>query len=119
MDTHHLAFMRLHLLIIMIKARLEGYPVGKFRKKAVLDNAAELHRQTSDISFKIPGSRSVNHLFKERVKLLCVMAAAMISDDYPLGVHRRAAILDNIDSIVDTAFPHAKLDIFQDIFKAA
>ncbi|MCG8615034.1 MAG: hypothetical protein MI802_02350 [Desulfobacterales bacterium] len=119
MDSHHLSFMRLHLLIIMIKARLDGYPVGIFRKRAVLENATELHRQTADISFKIPGSRSLNHLFKERVKLLCVMATAMISDDYPLGVHRRAAILENIDSIVDTAFPHKELQIYHDLFKAA
>lgn len=119
MDTPHLFFFRLHLLIIMVKARLEGYPVGSYRKSAVLENAAELNRLASDIAITVPGTRSCNHLFKERVKLLSVMATAMISDEYPLGVHRRAAIQENIDSIAETAFPQKDLTLFHDIFKAA
>lgn len=119
MDTPHLFFFRLHLLIIMVKSRLEGYPAGVFRTNAALENTAELQRLAADLSVTVPGGRSANHLFKERVKLLCIMATAMMSDGYPLGVHRRAAILENIDIIANTAFPHKKLTLFHDILKAA
>ncbi|MCG8633687.1 MAG: hypothetical protein MI863_07655 [Desulfobacterales bacterium] len=119
MDALHLFRMRLHLLIIMVKARLEGYPVGRFRKEAVLENASLLHQETLRIDIRLPGSKSSNHLLKERVKLLSVMATAMISDEYPLGVHRRAAVLDNIESIVATVFPKQDFTLFHDILKAA
>ncbi len=119
MNALHLFRMRLHLIIIMVKARLEGYPVGKFRKEAVLENASLLHKDSLRIDIRLPGSKSSNHLLKERVKLLSVMATAMISDDYPLGVHRRAAILDNIESIIATAFPKQDFSFFHEILKAA
>ena len=119
MDALHLFRMRLHLLIIMVKARLEGYPVGRFRKEAVLENASLLHQETLRIDIRLPGSKSSTHLLKERVKLLSVMATAMISDEYPLGVHRRAAVLDNIESIVATVFPKQDFTLFHDILKAA
>lgn len=119
MDACHIFRMRLYLLIVMVKARLAGYPVGKFRKQAVLENAAMLHRDISKIDIRFSASTSSNHLFKERVKLLSVMATAMISDDYPLGVHRRAAILDNIEIITKTAFPKQEFALVHEILKAA
>ena len=119
MDRRHLFQMRLQLMIIMVKARLEGYPTGKFRKEAILRNAEQLHRDVSRLDIRVPGSRGANHLFKERVKLLCVMAGALVSDDYPLGIHRRDAVLDNIERIVDIVFPHQDFSQFHTVLKAA
>ncbi|MDD9304711.1 MAG: hypothetical protein HUK40_21145 [Desulfobacter sp.] len=119
MDQTYLFRMGLQLMIIMVKAKLEGYPVGKYRKKAVLENAAWIHKNISTINILIPGSTPSDHLFKERVRLLSVMASAMFSEDYPLGIHRREAVLDNIDSIIKTFFSNQDFSIYHRILKAA
>jgi hypothetical protein len=119
MDDHHLFLMRLHLLIVMVKATLKGYPGGDFRKNAALDTAALIFKAIPDINFSFLGSRASSHLFTERVKLLSVMATAIISEDYPLGVHRREAVLDNIEVISQTAFPSQELFLFHDVLMAA
>ncbi len=119
MDSLHIFRMRLHLLIIMVKAKLKGYPVGELRKEAVLENAARLHQDLAKADIKFPGTRTSTHLFKERVRLLSVMATAIISDDYPLGIHRREAVLDNIEIIIETAFPKQDLPLFYEILMAA
>lgn len=111
--------MRLHLLVIMVKAALKGYPTGRFRKAAVLENAAAVHRLVSDISVPFFKPNTSSHLFKERVKLLSVMATAIINDDYPLGIHRREAVLDNIDVICETVFQDSELYIFPEVLKVA
>jgi len=41
---------RLHLLVIMSKAYLQGMPVGDYRKKAIIDNAHHLFYQSLHIS---------------------------------------------------------------------
>ena len=119
MDSLHIFRMRLHLLIIMVKAKLKGYPVGEFRKEAVLENAARLHQDLANPEIKFSGNQTSTHLFKERVRLLSVMATAIISDDYPLGIHRREAVLDNIEIIIETAFPKQDLPLFHEILMAA
>ena len=118
-DPSHLFYQRLYLIIIMVKAKLKGYPTGTFRKSAVLENAAHLHKCCLRIDISLPGSRSSQHLFKERVKLLSVMATAMISDEYPLGLHRREAVLENIETIIQTAFPKQEFPLYHDILMAA
>jgi len=118
-DPTFLFRQRLCLLIVMVKARMKGYPVGEFRKSAVLENAAHLHKACARIDITLPDSRASVHLFKERVKLLSIMATAMISDDYPLGLHRRDAVLENIESILAAAFPQQELPFFHDILMAA
>lgn len=116
---HHLFRLRLHLLIIMVKAALNGYPVGEYRKKAVLKNAAVVHNLLSDLDVSLLDLSAPSHLFKERVKLLCVMATAIISEDYPLGIHRKKAVLDNIDAVCEQAFPQQDMTVFQDVLKVA
>jgi len=111
--------LRLSLLIVVVKASLKGYPQGEFRKSAALENAAKLHRMVSQIDLSFLGLATSSHLFKERVKLLSVMAAAIISDDYPLGIHRREAVLDNIERISEFAFPDRNLELFHDVLKVA
>jgi len=119
MDSVYLFRMRLQLMIIMVKARLEGYPVGRFRKEAVLETASRLHKDVPRIDIRISGSKGTNHLFKERVRLLSVMATAMISDDYPLGIHRREAVLDNVETIVSLLFPEQDFSLYHKILQAA
>ena len=119
MDDAHLFLMRLHLLIVMMKGKLKGYPGGDFRKDAVLENAAIVFKTIPGLNISFLGPRTSSHLFKERVKLLSVMSTAIICEDYPLGVHRRKAIIDNMESIIETAFPRQKLALFHDVLMVA
>ncbi len=111
--------LRLHLLIVMVKAALKGYPTGEYRKKTALDNAASVHHLISKIDISFLNLSRSSHLFKERVKLLSVMTTAIISDDYPLGIHRREAVLDNIEVIIECAFPDTTLELFPEVLKVA
>lgn len=119
MDDTHLFLMRLHLLIVMVRAKLKGYPVGDYRKEAFLETAAGVFKIIPNLNISFLGSGTSSHLFKERVKLFSVMATAIISEDYPLGIHRREAVLDNIEIIIQTAFPRQKLSLFHDVLMAA
>lgn len=118
-DTDDIFTLRLHLLIVMVKAALKGYPVGEFRKKTALENASAVYNLISNIDISFLKLTSSPHLFKERVKLLSVMATAIISDEYPLGIHRREAVLDNIDVICELAFPQKTVELFTDVLKVA
>ena len=111
--------MYLHLLIVIIKASLKGYPAGEFRKTAALSAAGTVHRLISNLDLSFLGLKTSSHLFRERVKLLSVMAAAIISEDYPLGIHRREAVMDNIEIITEYAFPDKKLELFHEVLKVA
>ncbi len=111
--------MNLHLLIVIIKASLKGYPAGEFRKTAALNTATAVHRLISKLDLSFLGSKASSYLFRERVKLLSVMAAAIVSEDYPLGIHRREAVMDNIEIITEHAFPNKNLDLFHEVLKVA
>lgn len=112
-------FSRLHLLIVMVKAAMKGYPIGKYRKKAAVENAAAVHKQVAHLDISFMGLDTETHLFRERVKLLCVMAAAMIGEDYPMGIHRREAMQENIRMIETYAFSHKKIELFDKVLKVA
>ncbi len=117
-DEKYIFLQRLSLLIVVVKAALKGYPQGGLRKKAALENASRLNQIVSDIDLSFL-KLTTSHLFKERVKLLSVMAAAIVSDDYPLGVHRREAVLDNIEQITEIVFPTKNFEFLPDILKVA
>lgn len=119
MTENDVFLLRLHLLIVIVKAALKGYPIGKFRKKAALDNASAVHKLISNLDISFLNLKTSSHLFKERVKLLTVMATAIIGENYPLGIHRREAMLDNIEMITEYAFPHKSLELFHDVLKVA
>ena len=111
--------LRLHLLLVMVKAALKGYPIGNYRKKAALDNASAVYRMISKSDLSFLHLNTTAHLLKERVKLLSVMTTAIISDDYPLGIHRREAVLDNIEVISTNAFHKKNLRLFPEVLKVA
>ncbi|NOX33872.1 MAG: hypothetical protein GXP56_09060 [Deltaproteobacteria bacterium] len=119
MNGNDVFLLRLHLLIVIVKAALKGYPIGEIRKSAALDTAVMLHRQISNIDITFLNLKTSSHLFKERVKLLSVMATAIISETYPLGIHRRQAMLDNIEMITEYAFPRKSLKLFHEVLKVA
>ena len=111
--------LRLHLLIVIVKAALKGYPLGKHRKKAALDTASMVHNLIASLDISFLDLDTASHLFKERVKLLTIMAAAIMSETYPLGVHRREAVLDNIEMITQLAFHQKNLKLFHSVLKVA
>ncbi len=80
---------RLQLLIIMAKAFLKGYPIGKHRKDAIIENAQEvfylsLHKaseeKASTRSQSIDNSANateLTHIFHQQVQLFAVMTKAL------------------------------------------
>jgi hypothetical protein len=54
MDLDHIFFSRLKLLIIMMRAYLEGYPLGAVRTSAIVDNAAYISAESIDLEQLIP-----------------------------------------------------------------
>jgi len=119
MDENEVFMMHLHLLIVMIKAALKGYPAGKHRKEVALNTAGTVHKLISNLDLSFLELKTSSHLFRERVKLLSVMAAAIISEDYPLGIHRREAVRDNIEIITEYAFPNKNLELFHEVLRVA
>jgi len=119
MDENEVFMMHLHLLIVMIKAALKGYPAGKHRKEVALNTAGTVHKLISNLDLSFLELKTSSHLFRERVKLLSVMAAAIISEDYPLGIHRREAVRDNIEIITEYAFPNKHLELFHEVLRVA
>lgn len=119
MDENEIFLTHLHLLIVIIKAALKGYPGGDHRKAAALNTAGTVHKLISNLDLSFLGLKTSSHLFRERVKLLSVMAAAIVSEDYPLGVHRREAVRDNIEIITEYAFPDKNLELFHEVLRVA
>ncbi|MFH2091839.1 MAG: hypothetical protein ABIJ31_05695 [Pseudomonadota bacterium] len=119
MNENNGFMVRLHLLTIIVKAALKGYPVGTFRQQAAIENANEIHRQIDHMKVSFLKGSTSSHLFKQRVKLLCIMATAMVSENYPMGGYRRQAISDNLEVIVKYAFPDKQEQLFDDILKVA
>ncbi len=80
---------RLQLLIIMGKAFLKGYPIGKHRKDAIIENAQEvfymsLHKASAEKASAISQSNDSsdketdsNHIFHQQVQLFAVMTKAL------------------------------------------
>lgn len=119
MTEDQVFLLRLNLLIVIVNASLKGYPIGELRKNAALENAGIVHKRISQIDTSFLNLKIPSHLFKERVKLLSVMTTAIVSEPYPLGIHRRQAVRDNIKMIIDCAFPQKSLKLFHDVLKVA
>ncbi len=109
MHSNDIFLARLKVLIISAKAYLENYPLGQYRREAIIKNAkAILMILSQDNSFeaslrKINDSldgMDIDYLLNERVKLLAFMAQAF-AEDFPIGYHRRRVIESNVDYICD------------------
>ena len=108
---------RLKLLIIMAKAYLRDYPLGDYRKKAIIENANHvfyhsLHLVSESSTLKDNGfepqteivckkKTSEEHLFHQRVQLLSIMAKALAQDRLR-GELRKKALIDKLNKICET-----------------
>ena len=107
---------RLKLLIIMARAYLKDWPIGKYRKSAIIENAHHVFyhslKLVSDAVFvrnhelKTPsditseGEIKEEYVFHQRVQLLSVMAKAL-AEDRLTGKFRKKALQENLDRICE------------------
>ena len=114
MNSDDLLISRLKLLIIMAKAKLKGYPMGDYRKEAVVSNArfvfyeslvrsnANSSESSSVSKPRQPSGVSTDndHLFLQRAQLLAVMMNAFVTGKSQ-GRHRKHAMASNIEHICE------------------
>ncbi len=110
MAADDLLISRLKLLLIMAKAYLIGYPLGDFRKNAIVQNARYIFYQallradspkgvSSDK--QAPSDQTIKPhdlLFLHRVQLLAVMLNAFV-EGKAKGTFRKKAMAGNIDHL--------------------
>jgi len=98
---------RLKLLIIMAKAYLKNYPIGNYRKSAIIENAHHVFYH----SLQLAGSETQSSItseveaeeeqeFHQRVQLFAVMAKA-IAEDRLTENFRKKALQENLDRICE------------------
>jgi hypothetical protein len=114
MNSDDVLIFRLKLLLIMAKAKIQGYPMGNHRKTAIIENSRIVFNESIARSSKIIDSLSsapnnkapsdgvtlLDHLFLQRIQLLAVMMSS-ISRGPSVGRFRKKAIALNIDQICD------------------
>ena len=100
---------RLKLLIIMAKAYLKDYPIGKYRKSAIIENAHHIFYHSLQLSSQINLSENFEtesqlvitsemdkeeeRKFHQRVQLLAVMIKAA-AENRRIGIERRQFLYD-------------------------
>jgi hypothetical protein len=108
MDLDDIYLSRLKLLVVMGKAYIDGYPLGEYRRQAMLENARHIETESIDLGglVDIPnlndststGTMEFDHVFFQRAKLLAVMIKA-VAKGFPMGEHRKNAMQENLDII--------------------
>jgi len=117
MSVNDIFLSRLKLLIIMAKAYLKNYPIGKYRRSAVIENthhvfyhSLQLVSETFFFENRESESQSgisseieieEERVFHQRVQLLAVMVKAL-AEERLTGHIRKKALQDNLDRICDT-----------------
>ena len=117
MSVNDIFLSRLKLLIIMAKAYLKNYPIGKYRRSAVIENAHHvfyhsLQLVSETFFFENRESESQSgisseieieeeRVFHQRVQLLAVMVKTL-TEERLTGHIRKKALQDNLDRICDT-----------------
>jgi len=98
---------RLKLLIIMAKAYLRNFPIGKYRKLAIIENAHSVFYHSlqlinSEIQPGIPSEVEIEEEkeFHRRVQLLAVMAKELAEGRLTADI-RKKALRDNLDRICE------------------
>ena len=125
MSSDDIFLSRLKLLIIMVKAYLIGYPLGKYRKQAIIENAHFVFHRAMQIKAEFQQSKnhildgqsnvistkdiSEWHHFHQRVQLLAVIAKAL-TESSPTGKYRIRAINENLDKICEIFLIDFKLN---------
>jgi hypothetical protein len=117
MSIHDIFLSRLKLLIIMAKSYLKKYPIGRYRKSAIIDNAhhvfyhslqlisqtnfSENHKSESQSGITSEMDIEEERVFHQRVQLLAVMVKA-VAENRLTGDFREKAVQENLDRICDT-----------------
>lgn len=117
MSIDHNFLSRVKLLIIMAKAYLKNYPVGNYRKSAIIENAhhvfyhslqlvseteiSENRESDSPSGFRSEVEVAEDRVFHQRVQLLAVMLKAVAENRLTVN-SRKKALQDNLDNICDT-----------------
>jgi hypothetical protein len=116
-QDHDVLFSRLKLLVITAKAYLEDHDFGSWRLRSMVQNARHLSYFMSNwhdslMNYDTGRRRAcriqMDHIFYQRVKLLSIMLKSF-AEGNPMGVHRRAALKNNVDYISET------LDVMQSV----
>jgi hypothetical protein len=107
---------RLKLLIIMSKAYLKGYPIGKYRREAIRINAKQVawdavywegyfinceSRYESEEEAALDLIFHQDHSIFQRIRMLAMIAKTFAEGD-PMDSFRRKSIQDNIDYVCET-----------------
>ena len=98
---------RLKLLIIMAKAYLKNYPIGKYRKTAIIENAHHVFYHSLKLTSSETQSGITSEVkteeeqeFHKRVQLLAVMAKA-IAEDRLTGDLKIKVLQDNLNRLCE------------------
>jgi hypothetical protein len=90
---------RLNLLIIMAKAYMKSYPMGEFRRKAIVENAGFVfHEALVRIQATRQELQQKDRLFLLRTQLLAVMVTSFVQKK-STGNFRKKAMAANIEYI--------------------
>ena len=107
MELDDIFISRLQLLIIMSKAYLVGYPLGKNRVKSILENVEYVKTDAIGLAEDLDlfdrdevgaGELDFDRIFYQRVKLLAVMAEAF-AKGHSLESHKKEALEKNLNTI--------------------
>ena len=117
MSVNDIFLSRLKLLIIMAKAYLKNYPIGRYRKSAIINNArhifyhslqlisetnfSENHESESQSGITSEMDIEEERVFHQRVQLLAVMVKA-VAENRLTENFRKKALQENLDRICDT-----------------
>ena len=101
---------RLQLLIIMSKAYLSGYPLGRHRIKSILENANHVKLEAVGLEEDLEWFKKdkafndtvgFDSAFYQRVKLLSVMAEA-IAKGHDLENQKKEALKKNLNALCES-----------------
>ncbi len=107
MDLDDIFTSRLQLLIIMAKAYLQEYPLGKYRAQAIIANAEHVALEAEELgrglrhlqgNAEMTPEHYANHAFYQRIQLLARMAKAFARGN-PGDPYRKEALKRNLDHI--------------------
>ena len=121
MELDDIFLSRLQLLVIMAKAYLNQYPLGEFRQRSILENAAlvqvdaeGLAEEATAMEADDPDTSIMDFepVFYQRIKLLTVMAEAF-AKGHVLEDHKREALEQNLESICEAITFRNKLSEMQ------
>lgn len=117
MSIEDIFWSRLKLLIIMAKAYLKNYPIGNYRKSAIIENAhhvfyhslqrisgtnfSEKHEPEGRLEIAFHMDIEDELEFHQRIRLLAVMVKAL-AEGRLKGDFRKKELQENLDGICNT-----------------